>query len=183
MDLLAPRRVRRAIDIALVAVVGIVAIVALVSVGGPVLGLRPLVIRGSSMEPTVPRGALVLAAESSASTVAPGDVVSFREANGVVVTHRIVAIDGSGAAAVLTTKGDANPAADPDGLPVGRVIGRVVVALPILGFVAAMLTMPAGLLCIVLLAAGLFVLGALADELDAEPCPVCAAQATERSVA
>jgi signal peptidase len=183
MDLLTPRRVRRLIDATLVLVVGVVAVVALVSVGGPLIGLRPLIIRGSSMEPTVPRGSLVLAAEETSPAFVAGDVVSFREPNGVVVTHRIVAIEGVGSREILTTRGDANPAADPVGLPVTRVIGRVVVTLPVLGFVAAMLTMPVGLLCIVLLAAGLFVLAALAAELDADPCPVCEARRAERSVA
>ncbi len=183
MDRLSPRTVRRSIDVVLAVVVGLVVVVALISVVGPLLGYRPLSIRGSSVEPTVPRGSLVLASEEATPVLAVGDVVSFREANGVVVTHRVVAIDGSGPAALLTTRGDANAAADPEQLPVVRVIGRVALSLPLLGLVAAMLTMPVGILCILLLAAGLFVLAALADELDAGPCPACEAQGTEGSLA
>ena len=168
------RYVRRTIDAMLVALVAVVAVIALISVVGPHLGYRPFLIRGSSMEPTIPRGAIALAAEDVERAVAPGDVVSFTEANGVIVTHRVVSVDGTGPGALLTTKGDANPAADPAPIPAARVLGRVVVSVPLLGYVAAMLTMPAGLLSIGLLAVGLFVVGILVGDLGRGPCPACA---------
>jgi signal peptidase I len=178
---ISPRAVRRAIDAILVVLVALVGVVALISVVGPHLGYRPFLIRGSSMEPTIPRGAVALASEDATGTVRPGDVVSFTEANGVVVTHRVVAIDGTGPGALLTMKGDANPAADAAPIPAARVLGRVVASVPYLGYLAAMLTMPVGLLSIGLLALGLFIVGMLVDELGRGPCPACAEAAAERS--
>jgi signal peptidase I len=171
---IAPGHVRRAIDATLVVLVTLVGIIALISVIGPSLGYRPFLIRGSSMEPAIPRGAVAIASEDPGGTIRAGDVVSFTEANGIVVTHRVVSVDGTGPAALLTTKGDANAAADPAPIPAARVLGRVVGSVPYLGYVAAMLTMPVGLLSIALLAVGLLIVGMLAEELGRGPCAACA---------
>ncbi len=172
--LTSPRFARRLADFALLLVVGIVALVAIVSVGAPAIGLRPLVIRGASMEPTIHRGSLVLAGEGADREPAVGDVVSFHEPNGTVVTHRVIGTtDSAVEGLLLTTKGDANATADPAALPSDRVIGRVVVAIPFVGFISAMLGMPSGIVSIVLLALGLFVLSALIGEMSSGPCPAC----------
>jgi signal peptidase len=170
------RLLRRAVDATLVAVVATIGLVAVISLLAPIAGLRPFVIRGASMEPSIPRGSIVLATDGPDRPIAPGDVISFREANGTIVTHRVVGVAGVGDDTLLTTKGDANGAADPAALPAGRVIGRVAVALPVLGFVSAMLTMPSGIVSIVLLALGLLVLSWLVAELAPGPCPACAAE-------
>jgi signal peptidase len=168
------RVARRSVDAVFVALVATIALVAVVSVVAPLAGLRPFVLRGSSMEPAIPRGALVLATDGADRAIVAGDVVSFREASGTIVTHRVTAVVGTGEATLLTTKGDANANADPAALPAGRVIGRVAVALPVLGFISAMLTMPSGIVSIVLLALGLLVLSWLIAELTPGPCPICA---------
>lgn len=170
------RLARRSVDAAFVVVVATIAIVAVIGVVAPVVGLRPFVIRGSSMEPAIPRGALVLSTEGADRAIVAGDVVSFREANGTIVTHRVTAVAGTGDATLLTTQGDANASADPTALPARRVIGRVAVALPALGFISAMLTMPSGIVSIVLLALGLLVLSWLVAELAPGPCEACAAE-------
>jgi len=177
MDLTSPRVARRLVDLMLVFVVGTVAAIAIVSIVAPAFGLRPLVIRGASMEPSIHRGSLVLAVEGGLQTPSVGDVVSFHEPNGTVVTHRVVGItDSTTEGVLLTTKGDANPAADPAALPASRVIGRVVLAVPFLGFVSAMLGMPSGIASIVLLAFGLFVLSALIGEMASGSCAACEAE-------
>jgi signal peptidase len=174
MARISPRLVRRSIDAMLIAVVALVGVVALISIGGPMLGYRPFLIRGSSMEPAIARGAIALAQEDTSHGILPGDVVSFTESNGVVVTHRVVAVDGSGRSELLTTKGDANPAADPAPIPAARVAGRVVASVPLLGYLAAMLTTPTGILSIVLLALSLVVISMLVSEMERAPCPLCA---------
>ncbi len=169
------RLARRSADAALVALVGTVGLVAAISLFSPLVGLHPFVIRGASMEPAIPRGALVLVTDGPDRALAAGDVVSFREANGTIVTHRIVDVQGAGDDALLTTRGDANAAIDPAAAPAGHVIGRVTVAIPVLGFVSAMLTMPSGIASIVLLALALVVLSWLVAELAPGPCAACAA--------
>lgn len=170
------RIARRSVDAALVILVATIALVAVIGIVAPLAGLRPFVLRGSSMEPAIPRGALVLATDGADRAIVAGDVVSFREASGTIVTHRVTAVAGTGEETLLTTKGDANTNADPAVLPAGRVIGRVAVALPVLGFISAMLTMPSGIASIVLLALSLLVLSWLFAELTPGPCAICAAE-------
>ena len=70
-------------------------------------------------------------------------------------------------------KGDANPSADPMSTPVASVIGPVVLAIPLLGYLAALLTMPTGILWLILLVLSIVALGAFFDELERGPCPLC----------
>ena len=72
-----------------IALLGLVAINFL----GPKLGYEIFVIRGGSMAPAIPLGALVATEPVNAGTFAVGEIVSVRGPNGVVYTHRIVAID------------------------------------------------------------------------------------------
>ncbi len=93
-----------------------------------VLGVAPAVIHGISMEPTMHEGDIVIARKVAAGTLVAGDVVSFRQ-RGRTVVHRVVHVDRSGEAPVLTTLGDNNEAGDSP-VPADAVIGRVVVHLP-----------------------------------------------------
>jgi signal peptidase len=62
-----------------------------------------------------------------ASAVAVGDVVSARNGDGVLVTHRVVGVgDGPGDARTLTLRGDANSGDDPAPYVVERTYVPVV---------------------------------------------------------
>jgi signal peptidase len=111
---------------------------------GRLAGFESFAIRGGSMAPTLPVGSLVVVGRIDPATIEPGDVVTYRGENGVVVTHRVVEVDASEAEVWLRTRGDAN--ATPDGAPVPlrAVVGGVTAVIPLLGFLAGMLTLPAG---------------------------------------
>lgn len=85
-------------------------------------------ITSGSMEPTLHVGARVITLP--AHDFEKGDIITFRDNNGHVVTHTYVgeAQDGS-----LTTKGDANPTPDVFDRPLQRsdVIGKVVLTTPV----------------------------------------------------
>ena len=66
-----------------------------------------LIVRGGSMEPAVGVGSVIIIDRDARDPVV-GDIVSFREANGSIITHRVVAAD----AGTYETKGDANDVAD-----------------------------------------------------------------------
>ncbi|TFH68121.1 signal peptidase I [Cellulomonas sp. HD19AZ1] len=66
----------------------------------------PLEVRGGSMQPTIPNGALVVTTPRDVHQVAVGDVVSFVGDDGKRVTHRVVDVDAFTGA--VTTRGDAN---------------------------------------------------------------------------
>ena len=76
--------------------------------------------------------------------LAVGDVITFRLAEGTVVTHRIVEVLPGVDGPSYRTKGDANEVEDPTPVPAENVIGRVVWAVPRLGYLAAWLQTASG---------------------------------------
>jgi signal peptidase I len=118
-------------------------------IAAPLTGHQPFILRGGSMSPAIPRGAIAIIAKPPLDTLQPGDVVTFQVPNGAVITHRITAVSHVAGATWLETKGDANDTPDPDLIPVTWVIGRVVLSIPLAGY---LLALPSSLLGIVALA-------------------------------
>lgn len=101
-------------------------------------GVGASVVLSGSMEPTLSVGDLLLLQEQESYNV--NDVVVY-QSGGVAVVHRVVAIDGE----TVITRGDANNAAD-DPFPVSAIKGKVVTAIPLVGYVAWALKTPIGIL-------------------------------------
>lgn len=83
-----------------------------------------------SMEPSIPVGSLIMTKETSINDIELNDVVSFysKEAymQGRIITHRVVAKDvGSDGKVYLTTRGDANSAADIHFVDSENLIGKL----------------------------------------------------------
>lgn len=113
------------------------------TVAATLSGLRPLVVRSGSMEPTISTGGMVLTRQVPAADIEVGDVVAVERPDRTRVTHRVVAVVHRGATAELTLKGDANPDVDP--LPVTvTTAGEVVHSAPWLGRVSAFLASARG---------------------------------------
>ena len=138
------------------AIAGLVCIIA--AAASMFLGVKPLVFRSGSMEPTIPTGALALTVPVAADDLAVGDVVSVVTPGDVRITHRVTALAplGDGTVAV-TMQGDANNAADPSPYIVDEV-DRVFFHVSGVGYVVAWLTSPvaiflggmmAGALCVI----------------------------------
>lgn len=106
-------------------------------------GLRPLVVRSGSMEPTIATGSMVLVKRIPASEIRLGDVVAVERPDHTRVTHRVLAIERRGATVELTMKGDANE--DPDAAPVPvRHADRLVRQVPQIGRFAGWLATAQG---------------------------------------
>jgi signal peptidase len=82
----------------------------------------------------------------------PGDIVTLKEANGVVVSHRITRVLQQPNGTFIETKGDANSAVDPVLTPVSDVTGRVDFSVPVVGYLVYLLTLPIGVLSVLGLA-------------------------------
>lgn len=106
-------------------------------------GLRPLVVRSGSMEPTIPTGSMVLVRCVPAADIRVGDVVAVERPDHTRVTHRVVSIEHRGATASLVLKGDANTDPDPEPVVVARA-GRLVATAPVLGRVGGFLSSAKG---------------------------------------
>ena len=148
----AVRWIRRLLDLALVLlVVAVLGLVLAVNLG-PRLGHDFVVSRGSSMEPAIHLGAATEVSQVQPADLRPGDIVTMREADGVVVSHRITRILQQPNGTFLETKGDANAAVDPVLTPVSDVTGRVDFSIPALGYLIYLLTLPIGVLSVLGLA-------------------------------
>jgi signal peptidase len=98
------------------------------------LGMGTFVVTGSSMEPAIQKGALVVVEPVSPSLVNRGDVITF-EHYGQMTTHRVIAIDASNAAnPTFTTKGDANAVADPEPVHFPGQVGVYRTSVPLVGY-------------------------------------------------
>jgi signal peptidase I len=99
------------------------------------LGMGTFVVTGSSMEPAINKGALVIVEPVSPTAVSRGDIITF-EHYGQMTTHRVIAIDASNAASpTFTTKGDANTVADPEPVHFPGQVGVYRASIPLLGYV------------------------------------------------
>jgi signal peptidase len=122
----------------------------------PVLfGLQSAIVVSGSMEPTISLGSVVVARALPADEIRTGDVITYYSVNQpeVLVTHRVVGVEGSGPTLRLRTKGDANAAEDVGGVNVTRPVSRLLYSVPMAGYVLTYLS--DGGVRILLLGAGL----------------------------
>ena len=109
-------------------------------------GFSPMVVVSGSMEPVFPIGTFLLSRKVTPAQVEEGDIIVFYGTVGSttgVITHRVIQKTGTGDEAVLTTKGDANPVADPNPVTRDNLLGKVVWQSPALGKLIAPLRSPA----------------------------------------
>ncbi len=156
----ATRMLQRALDLALVFLIA--AALAGVFFGRilPMLGPTTLVVRGPSMAPAIPIGALVVTTPVEAAALAVGDVVAMRVGpEQAVFTHRIVRVVPRQGEVWIETKGDANDTSDPAIIPASSVVGRVSLTVPVIGYLVVLLSSLSGVLLLIGLV-GMLLLGA-----------------------
>ena len=127
-------------------VVAAVVAMALLFVGTKIdmFGYELRVVKSGSMEPAIPTGSIVLITPAENYDV--GDVVTYDlgTAGSIPVTHRIVKKTEGEQHLYYATKGDANEDIDPSPVPVQRIMGKVRVHLPYLGYAIAFARTPLG---------------------------------------
>jgi signal peptidase I len=162
--------VRRIVDVTLIALILVVLFAVALSKLAPMTGRQTIAVGGSSMEPAIHLGAAMIVGPVDPAALSVGDVVYLHgsDANGVF-THRIVAIVDQPDGRYVQTKGDASPDPDPTLVAASAIIGRVEFSIPLMGFVLALLSVPAGVIFVLSLAATLLALAGLLDHLDPQP--------------
>jgi signal peptidase I len=118
-------------------------------IAAPLTGHQPFIIRSGSMSPTIGRGAIAIIAKDRLDALQPADVVTFQVPNGATITHRITRVTDVGGVTYLETKGDANATPDPSLTPASWVIGRVMLSVPLAGYLLALPSTPLGVVAIV----------------------------------
>ncbi|MBR4289273.1 MAG: signal peptidase I [Oscillospiraceae bacterium] len=99
-------------------------------------GYGASVVLSGSMEPALSVGDLLVVRQEA--SYAQGDIVVY-QAGRMAVVHRITAIDGE----TVTTRGDANTAFD-EPIAADAIKGKVVAAVPLLGYAVWALKSPVG---------------------------------------
>lgn len=109
------------------------AVIVLALLGAARAGWGFVAVLSSSMEPELPAGSLAVRRPLDPGKIRAGDVITFRNASGnLLTTHRVVAVQG-GSSLRFITQGDANAAADPDPVAAEQLVGKIIFQLPHLG--------------------------------------------------
>ncbi len=115
-----------------------------------IFGYSQLVAVSGSMEPEFSAGDVLLIKAKDDYQL--GEVVTFRDSSGNLVTHRLVGRTGG----QFITKGDANNVEDQELLPPERIVGALVTYVPAVGQVLLFLRTPLGM--VILIAAGILLI-------------------------
>lgn len=116
----------------------------LAALAGILLGAKPLVFRSGSMSPAIPTGSLGITLPVEAHEIRSNDIISIENVAGVRITHRVVTTDASAGTATVTLKGDANQVPDSERYVVSKA-DRLVLAVPVLGYMVAWLSSPSAM--------------------------------------
>lgn len=142
----------------------------LVLVAPRLLGVRLYSVLSGSMEPAYSVGDLIYVAPTDPAELKVGDPISFlMNSQGTVATHRIIEIDAENRQ--LYTKGDANQVGDGKPVRFENVIGKVVFALPMLGYIIGYINTTPGRIIAVTVILSLIVLVVLLQKVGEDEAP------------
>ena len=114
-----------------------------------------------SMEPAIPVGGLVVIKPVDPGTLRIGDIICFKFSEKISITHRIVNITNEG----FVTKGDANENIDQETVKEEEIVGKVLCAIPFLGYMGSFVRTPIGLILLIVLPAATLILLEIRDNL------------------
>jgi len=95
-------------------------------------GYRSFLVQSGSMEPTIMTGDIVVVHSQPQYFI--NDTITFFGSDGRIVTHRIIGVSQKEDKTVFTTKGDANRSVDSDVAKPDKIIGKVILVIPKLGY-------------------------------------------------
>jgi len=81
-------------------------------------------------------GDIVIIAKVPADIVKEGDIIQFRKDERITVMHRVIEIQETEGAKFFITKGDANDEPDTDPVIPENVVGKHILTVPKIGWVA-----------------------------------------------
>jgi signal peptidase I len=97
------------------------------------VGGRPLVVLSGSMEPTLATGDIVVVERLRPAEARVGEVVTYRDPDGRLVTHRVRSVRRRGSRFELVTKGDANNASERWTIEADGELSRALYRVPLAG--------------------------------------------------
>ena len=103
-----------------------------------IIGYRSYTVLSGSMEPKFYPGDIVITKHKNKTDIKINDIVTYRDNDGVIITHRIIEEIPEG----YITKGDNNNVEDVDILTKENIIGEVKFSIPKIGYVMNFLSNP-----------------------------------------
>lgn len=146
--------------------VGMMVVLVLALVGVRLLGIQTYVVLSGSMEPTYPTGSLLYVKHIDTNELKVGDPITFMVDEDTVATHRIIEIlpdEEDSSILRFRTQGDANNSPDGTAVHYKNVIGKPILCIPYMGYVANFVQNPPGKYLAIGAAAILIVLVFLPD--------------------
>ena len=120
-------------------------------------GYRAYVVLSGSMEPSVKKASIVLVVPQK--TYAVGDIITLAESENpnTTLTHRIRDITTQDGKTQYVTKGDANEDPDPEKRLPEKIIGKVVLSIPYLGYLVTFTRTTLGLITLIVIPATIII--------------------------
>lgn len=103
-----------------------------------IVGFRTYTVLSGSMEPEFYPGDLLLIKNKNKTDINLNDIITFKDKDGTIVTHRIIAFDEKG----FVTKGDNNNVEDLGIVKNTDIIGKLQCNIPNLGYVVNFFASP-----------------------------------------
>jgi signal peptidase len=164
---------RRFLDLLLIGLVVIVLVGILLAKLVPLTGRQTIIVGGASMEPAIGLGAAIVIRPVPPEALAVGDVVTLHAGEkSAIYTHRIIEVVDRPDGRWIRTQGDANAPPDPTLIHSSAIVGRTELAIPLVGYLLARLSIPSGVLFLVGLAATLLASAWLLESLELERATV-----------
>ena len=115
-----------------------------------IIGYRSYTVLSGSMEPEFYPGDMVITKHKNKTDINLNDVVTFRDNDGVIITHRIIEETPEG----YITKGDNNNVEDAEIITENNIIGEVKFSIPKVGYIMDFLSKPMVIAAEMILLAG-----------------------------
>lgn len=122
-------------------------------------GYKSFLVQSGSMEPAIMTGDIIVIHRQD--SYQKNDTITFNGTDGRIVTHRIAEISQKDSQPHFTTKGDANRSEDEDSITKDKIMGKVSLIIPKLGYLVAFSKSLPGLMILAIIPAVLFILDEL----------------------
>lgn len=109
-------------------------------------GYKPFTVLSNSMQPSFSAGDMVFVKDKPASEIAVNDVITFKEGERKLITHRVVEQTKQG----FVTKGDNNNVIDSEIVASDDVVGTHAFTIPKAGYVSKFVSSPVGITLLIL---------------------------------
>lgn len=109
------------------------------------LGFKIMTILTGSMEPVLDPGDLIVVKSVDPMKVKVNDVITYKNSQNTMITHRIVDLNLREGEVFFETKGDANNVRDEGNVQSDQLVGSLLFSIPKAGYLVIFLKSPTGL--------------------------------------